>query len=481
MSPALPTYFIALTDSWCWCDASVFHAVPILGLVLCRAVLSTYTSCFLAEHKQLASLSSLLLLAGSASSSSLFLKRNDANDPSPQNDASRPAGMQHLTRRKLPSFPNVDFSGFQGGDIVTNLGNGVSVATIKRNADSSTQTGTAMIFDTANPTGGDDDLGTPHKSFGGPGVGKGGKKNKLFENRDPQGFALIISEDHADAVTNPDDNEYGGELEFTFDPPRYLDSVGLLDNDSTNGTTFTIVTADGGTDVRVNKNGGNNSFERVKIGKPMVVSLTVDFADSGAISFLDFSFPPTSCPGLNALLPLESYAFGDTISDFGNGVTVQASKSNSSGQWEMASAMVFDSSNPSGGDFDLGTPHVTFGGPGIGKQGKKTKLFENRDAQGNVLIVSEDNDASDPDDNGWASTLVFTFSPPRFIESIGLLDNDEGTSFTIETSDGGSSTIMDMNGGNNSFESVKIGKPGVTKLTVDLGGSGAVTDILACN
>ena len=109
MSPALPTYFIALTDSWCWCDASVFHAVPILGLVLCRAVLSTYTSCFLAEHKQLASLSSLLLLAGSASSSSLFLKHNDANDPSPQNDASRQQGCSISPDASSPAFPMLTF------------------------------------------------------------------------------------------------------------------------------------------------------------------------------------------------------------------------------------------------------------------------------------------------------------------------------------------------------------------------------------
>jgi hypothetical protein len=142
--------------------------------------------------------------------------------------------------------------------------------------------------------------------------------------------------------------------------------------------------------------------------------------------------------------------------------------------------MVFDSSNPSGGDSDLGTPNVSFGGPGIGKAGKIGKLFENRDPQGNVLIVSEDNDASDPDDNGYPSKLVFTFASPLFIDWIGLLDNDEGTTFTIETSDGGSTTIANWNGGNNSFESVKVGKPGVTKLTVDLGGSGALSDISVC-
>lgn len=35
-----------------------------------------------------------------------------------------------------------------------------------------------MIFDTANPTGGDDDLGAPNHDFGGPGEGKGEEKQE---------------------------------------------------------------------------------------------------------------------------------------------------------------------------------------------------------------------------------------------------------------------------------------------------------------
>ncbi|MEE8525840.1 MAG: hypothetical protein V3T72_18040 [Thermoanaerobaculia bacterium] len=40
----------------------------------------------------------------------------------------------------------------------------------------------AMIFDTANPTGGDDDLGTPNQDFGGPGVGSGGGLGEIGAN-----------------------------------------------------------------------------------------------------------------------------------------------------------------------------------------------------------------------------------------------------------------------------------------------------------
>jgi len=60
--------------------------------------------------------------------------------------------------------------------------------------------------------------------------------------------------------------------------------------------------------------------------------------------------------------------------------------------------MVFDSSNPSGADFDLGTPNEEFGGPGMTFSGE----FEssNDTPLGNTLIISEDLGSSDPDDEG---------------------------------------------------------------------------------
>lgn len=125
---------------------------------------------------------------------------------------------------------------------------------------------------------------------------------------------------------------------------------------------------------------------------------------------------------------------------------------------------------------------ITFSAfPGIGNAGKQGKPFENAQAHGNVLIISEDNDAGNPDDTESEAVLAFSFDPPRDIQWIGLLDNEEGTVFSIQTSDGGSAEIMNLTGGNNSYESVAIGKPSVTMIIVAFGGSGAVTDIVSCN
>ena len=64
--------------------------------------------------------------------------------------------------------------------------------------------------------------------------------------------------------------------------------------------------------------------------------------------------------------------------------------------------LIFDSSDPTGGDVDLGTPNEAYGGPGVGNAGAS-----NDTPMGNVAIIAEDlvdnNDdglIDDPDDVG---------------------------------------------------------------------------------
>jgi hypothetical protein len=364
----------------------------------------------------------------------------------------------------------VDFSAFSAGDVVSNLGDGIVVMAQKKlSATAPLTPGQAMIFDSAKPSGDDWDLGTPNTAYGGPGVGNGGRKGKLYANKFPQGNLLMISED--ENASNPDDNKFGGTLKFLFDPPRYIDSIGLLDNDE--GTIFEVMTVDGGSAKLSDYSGGDNSFQNVAIGKPSVKELTVTFIGSGAISKI--SFEKTSCK-LSPVADFSKYVAGDVVSDLGNGLTVAAFKD----VGDNATAMIFDTAAPTGGDIDLGCPNKDFGGPGVGKAGKKGKLFANSVPKGKALIISEDDVASNPDDRGAGGFLVFKFTKPTYIDSIGLLDNDESTLFTVTSKDGGISHFFDSNGGDNSFELVKISKPGVIQLTVVFLGSGAITEINTC-
>lgn len=107
-------------------------------------------------------------------------------------------------------------------------------------------------------------------------------------------------------------------------------------------------------------------------------------------------------------------------------------------------------------------------------------MFANSEAKGHVVIISEDGDQSDPDDLGKGGVLIFEFDPPRWISSMGLLDNEKGALFVVTTSDGGSTSILTFHGGDNAFEEVGIGKPSVEQIEVHFSGSGAITDISSC-
>ncbi len=146
--------------------------------------------------------------------------------------------------------------------------------------------------------------------------------------------------------------------------------------------------------------------------------------------------------------------------------------------------MIFDSSNPTGGDADLGTPNETFGGPGIGSGGEAGQPGQNAVALGNVLIISEDNDSSDPDDNAGGGTITFDFAYPVRVDKVGILDIDEGAGGTVTAFDGSGATIgsaaMANNLGNNSVQTVLLGVSGVRRLEVFFPGSGAVSEVIFC-
>ena len=180
-----------------------------------------------------------------------------------------------------------------------------------------------------------------------------------------------------------------------------------------------------------------------------------------------------------ACIDFSEYSAGDVLTDLGNGVRVEALKKprKLNNDLILGQAMIFNSSMPTGGDLDLGSPNQAFGGPGVGSGGVMTSNFANKIAQGNVLIISEDEDSMDPDDNKNGGRLKFFFNPPRYIDSVGLLDPENVVRLRVFTADGGNTNIRNSARGNNSFERVYIGLPQVRKLTVVFKDSGAVTDI----
>ena len=118
--------------------------------------------------------------------------------------------------------------------------------------------------------------------------------------------------------------------------------------------------------------------------------------------------------------------------------------------------MLFDTNNVTGQDCDLSATDL-----------------------GNVLIISEDGDASDPDDNAAGGTISLELDDLATVNSIGLLDIDEpGSSITFyDDNSNPIETVEIENLGNNSFQEIDFDVSNVASLDIDLTGSGAVTGI----
>ena len=119
-------------------------------------------------------------------------------------------------------------------------------------------------------------------------------------------------------------------------------------------------------------------------------------------------------------------------------------------------AMIFDTANPTGGDWDLETSNLD-----------------------KALIISEDGDSSDPDDNARGGTLRFVFDEATSVESLTFLDNEEGAYVRFYDESG---TLIDTvwidptadNG--QSVEQFNV--DGVYSMEVQLCGSGAIDNLV---
>ena len=151
----------------------------------------------------------------------------------------------------------------------------------------------------------------------------------------------------------------------------------------------------------------------------------------------------------NYTLDFENLAAGDVVNDQyqGQGVTI------SSGAYNPA--MVFDTENPTGGDWDLQTGNL-----------------------GNVLIVSEDGDSNDPDDNAGGGSICFAFDEPTDVKNLTVLDNEEGGYVCFWDVDGNYMGKMYLpTTCNNEQALAELNVDNVGYMQVTLCGSGAIDNI----
>ena len=155
-------------------------------------------------------------------------------------------------------------------------------------------------------------------------------------------------------------------------------------------------------------------------------------------------------PTFDGVLDLSTLSAGDIVEQQFIESGVRVSSFDSDNQ-----VMVFDADNPSGGDAELGVP-----------------------GQGNILILSEDGDGSDPDDNEDGGTFIFEFIGPATVNSLGFVDVEEGAEIRFYDEDGSLLSEIDVPAGaDNTLFTQAINISGVFRMEVTLTSEGGVTDL----
>lgn len=166
---------------------------------------------------------------------------------------------------------------------------------------------------------------------------------------------------------------------------------------------------------------------------------------------------------------------------------------------EVNAAIIFDSENPTGDDFDLGTPNESFGdkdtpAPGRGRGGERGAMYENPKALGKLLIIAEnlsdgdgDGLVDDPDDEGRFQSLKFVLDfsavAPVTIYRMTLVDVEHHEkSPTVHLHDADDTLISSLDLptiDDNGVVHIDFGPTeGVYKMVVDLEGSGAISSMM---
>ena len=179
------------------------------------------------------------------------------------------------------------------------------------------------------------------------------------------------------------------------------------------------------------------------------------------------------------VLPGGGTAPGTAFPDFTLSVTNNGAGPNS--------ILVFDSDSPTGGDWDLGTPNETFGGPGVGSGGESGQPGQNDASLGHLIVIADDivdGDMDDlvdqPSDEAGGGLIRFTFDVPTVVLQVKIVDIDETESITFNAYDDGGlvGTVPTAPLGNNSVQTLSLMSYGaLTYIDAEFSGSGAIAEI----
>ncbi len=196
------------------------------------------------------------------------------------------AGNDELYGGSMDVDTTLDFNDLATGELVD--GQYVADGVVIYSADPHNP---VMAFDTANPTGGDNDLATGNL-----------------------GNVLILSEDRDG--NDPDDNASGGTFNIEFENCATVNSITLLDVEET--AWVKLFDENGNLIGQQDVSTANNGQVVVDFGVSGVASMEVILAGSGAIDNLSYSIDPEEGDGADTILGGD----GDDLIDGGAGADV---------------------------------------------------------------------------------------------------------------------------------------------------------------
>ena len=182
----------------------------------------------------------------------------------------------------------VDFDDIDAGTVIDGSFNGWSIST---DGVSASSPDVAVVFDSGNPTGGDDDLEAPFFT-----------DNPDIPNEYNPNNILIIQENGPCSLVcdTPDDDANGGTIVFEFDAPATINSIDVFDieeNEDSGVFEFYAFALSGDGELiatfSIPVTGGDNTWDRVTFDDlSNVGTFGIVLAGSGAIDRLDFTIVP---------------------------------------------------------------------------------------------------------------------------------------------------------------------------------------------
>ena len=165
-----------------------------------------------------------------------------------------------------------------------------------------------VLFDSNNPTGGDEDLATPSSNCPtcvSPCPGVSGDPNGGLTNCTAAGLTLITEENPVDAnndgIEDEPDDFNNSLYEFCFTQPVTISTLEFLD-DSNGFLTFTL--ADGSTEVHMLIGGLDNDQFSQTFNVSDVMCMEVEYTTSGALSAVNFCFDSPNAPVCDLTAPV---------------------------------------------------------------------------------------------------------------------------------------------------------------------------------